>query len=388
MKKKFKVTLVVFLVVVLGCFSQVFAASNQNNKAKKIAELKRSIRLFDSTTIGDEAEIGVKNLDGTTNANQNCAQQGDQLLKPEVGWARYNDNNPKIEYIGSTWGKYNLDSSETYKGDYHQICGNEEPTSIIIKFKGTQFRLIGTIWNPYPQYAYISIDNSKEEGFDINHNLTSPKYQSVLYSKKGLDDIVHTVKITQKDNSRIGLFVDAVDIDSTGYLIDPSTTLTLNKYTDSLPVGRTDTLIATVTPDNVANKTVKWTSSDPTVVNVDANGKITALKAGTAIITAITTDGSNLKASCDVTVAKTVDPTPVVSNRATLTINMVNGSTKQYDLSEDELNSFLNWYNGMANPLSAQCYTFNNPITGPYLNNKDYIPFNKIDDFKVQEYTK
>lgn len=40
----------------------------------------------------------------------------------------------------------------------------------------------------------------------------------------------------------------------------------------------------------------------------------------------------------------------------------------------------------MTNPLSSQCYVFNVPVLGPYVTNKDYIPFNKIDDFKVQEY--
>jgi len=49
MRKKFKVTLVVFLVVVLGCFSQVFAASNQNTKLKKNIEARKSVRLLDRT---------------------------------------------------------------------------------------------------------------------------------------------------------------------------------------------------------------------------------------------------------------------------------------------------------------------------------------------------
>lgn len=61
--------------------------------------------------------------------------------------------------------------------------------------------------------------------------------------------------------------------------------VTLDKTTLSLAVGATATLIATVKPDNATDKTVVWTSSNESVAKVD-NGKVTALKAGMATITA------------------------------------------------------------------------------------------------------
>ncbi|PJI09777.1 MULTISPECIES: LamG-like jellyroll fold domain-containing protein [Clostridium] len=171
-----------------------------------------------------------------------------------------------------------------------------------------------------------------------------------------------------------------------------ATGITLNKTTDSIEENKTDdTLTATVTPDDTTNKTVYWTSSDSNVVTVDKlTGKMTAGSSeGTAIITATTQDGSKLSATCTVTVTKAKDPTPTTGgNRATLIINMANGSTKQYDLSESELNDFLNWYDARSKGTAAAYYVINVPATGSYLTNKDYIPFDKIDDFKVQEYTK
>ena len=80
------------------------------------------------------------------------------------------------------------------------------------------------------------------------------------------------------------------------------TGVSLNKTSTTLTVGGSETLIATVAPANATNKAVTWSSSDPTVATVDANGKVTAKKVGTATITVTTTDG-NKTATCAVTVA-------------------------------------------------------------------------------------
>lgn len=68
------------------------------------------------------------------------------------------------------------------------------------------------------------------------------------------------------------------------------TGVSLNTASGELPVGGQTTLTATVVPANATNKSVTWTSSAPTVATV-VNGVVTALKAGTAVITAKTEDG-------------------------------------------------------------------------------------------------
>lgn len=75
----------------------------------------------------------------------------------------------------------------------------------------------------------------------------------------------------------------------------------LNKSELALSVGGSETLTATVSPETATNKTVIWTSSDETVATV-ADGMVTALKAGTAIITATSAENSELTAACAVTV--------------------------------------------------------------------------------------
>lgn len=83
--------------------------------------------------------------------------------------------------------------------------------------------------------------------------------------------------------------------------IVPVTSVTLDKTTAALHIGGTETLTATVAPDNATNKTVAYTSSDENVATVSATGVITAVGTGTATITA---QAGDEEATCAVTVAK------------------------------------------------------------------------------------
>lgn len=58
-----------------------------------------------------------------------------------------------------------------------------------------------------------------------------------------------------------------------------------------LKLGDSSTLKVNIQPANASNKGVTWHSSDPTVVTVDAQGKLTAIKRGSATITVTTNDG-------------------------------------------------------------------------------------------------
>ena len=85
------------------------------------------------------------------------------------------------------------------------------------------------------------------------------------------------------------------------------TGITLSQTEAAVTIGgETLTLTATVAPDDATDKTVTWTSSDPTVATV-ANGVVTAVAAGTATITATATNGTDdttddKTATCTITV--------------------------------------------------------------------------------------
>ena len=93
---------------------------------------------------------------------------------------------------------------------------------------------------------------------------------------------------------------------SFGKIEELKITITLNWSTATLFEGEDLTLTATVTPDDAADKSISWSSSNPSVATVDNTGKVTAVATGTAIITATANDGSGVSASCVVTVEKKV----------------------------------------------------------------------------------
>ena len=86
----------------------------------------------------------------------------------------------------------------------------------------------------------------------------------------------------------------------------PATTgISLSKSELNLPRGDEYRLMVAFEP-MYAESPLKWISSDVQVVSVDNNGKIKALREGLAVVSATTTDGTNLTASCLVTVYERV----------------------------------------------------------------------------------
>jgi uncharacterized protein YjdB len=155
----------------------------------------------------------------------------------------------------------------------------------------------------------------------------------------------------------------------------PVTSVELNKTTLSLWVGDVETLIARVKPDNATDKTVTWTSSDPGIATVDEIGKVTAVKVGTATITAKAGDKN---ATCQVQASNysyngnSVDLGSIISTRADGTSyrlywgdrNLGANTPEEYGFSfawgetntKSEYSwSNYKWANGASNKITKYC---------------------------------
>ena len=124
---------------------------------------------------------------------------------------------------------------------------------------------------------------------------------------------------TTDTDSSFGVVPDGLSAETKVTVTTKVEQITLNKTEGILTVGNSVTVTATVTPDNATNATVNWTSSDETVAKVDSNGKVTAVAAGNATITATSESDGDVSADYALTVQQ--------KKAATTTKNNYSGST-------------------------------------------------------------
>ena len=189
----------------------------------------------------------------------------------------------------------------------------------------------------------------------------------------------------------------------TGFVCETSATevtqISLNKIQIALAEGGTDTITATVSPDNAENKTITWSSANPDVATVDESGKITAVSKGITVITATSSNGK--QATCTVTVngaedtsalkvVGTCSPTKVKPGGVTtITVNL-----KNYDVSAKNIASMQIEVPGTTNQLTYVANSRTSIIAdGEFSDSTDgntifsYLPFNEGDNILAKDTT-
>ena len=150
----------------------------------------------------------------------------------------------------------------------------------------------------------------------------------------------------------------AMSISACGNIVNPSNSnnpshsysetevsgVSLNYDALTMQVGKSVVLTATITPDTALNQEVSWTSSNSSVATVN-NGKVTAIKEGTTVITVTTKDGGHT-AQCVLTViAKDEDEDPYKPDETDTGIYSITDKTLSngtYDSSADEYTFSIN----------------------------------------------
>lgn len=148
----------------------------------------------------------------------------------------------------------------------------------------------------------------------------------------------------------------------------------LSDETLTLEVEESAALTASVQPENATNQHVSWSSSDAAVASVDENGKVTAHKAGTAVITVTTEDGE-YTASCTVIVAEEEEPEDPDDggHRPPVIIVPVepDDTTPDYDLPFTDVpegawyydSVYSAWENGLIDGVTADKYKPDGSLT-------------------------
>lgn len=119
-----------------------------------------------------------------------------------------------------------------------------------------------------------------------------------------------TIKVTTKQGSKTASCVVTV--------IAHPKSISLNKTSSNLGVGKTDKLIATILPTNTNNKNINWTSSNDNIARV-ANGIITGVSKGEATITATSEDGGKT-AFCTISVITLPTAVSLDTNSAVINV--------------------------------------------------------------------
>ncbi len=123
--------------------------------------------------------------------------------------------------------------------------------------------------------------------------------------------------------------------------IEDVTGVTINTTNQTVNIGASFDLAQTVTitPNNASNDIITWSSSNPAIASVDANGIVTGLSVGNATITATTAEGG-FTATCAVTVI-----TPVNTNRS-ITLTVLSGEDIELYMAADADNTEIKIVSG------------------------------------------
>ncbi|MRS26408.1 hypothetical protein [Bacillus sp. RIT694] len=138
------------------------------------------------------------------------------LTQPELGWQRIDDSDRNIIFEGENWLSGYSKYSDNYLKTFHykESSHPSNPVQIKFSFVGTKLRIIGLANNGgYDSYATITIDGNPER---LDYYAWEGKRQAVIYEKTNLNKGPHTVTIRG-----IYLNLDAIDIDSDGYVFTP-----------------------------------------------------------------------------------------------------------------------------------------------------------------------
>jgi len=245
---------------------------------------------------------------------------------------------------------------EELKGEVTQTLTNNGRVDYVTKTDGTDIYIMAVNVKRANETATFDLGNINAESIEVYGENRNIPVVNGAFSDNFTDLAYHIYKINMADEQPTGVVISGEGV-----------TETPGGRTLSLIAGSETTLSATLLPMNVAGKNAIWSSSNKEVATVDASGKVTALKEGTAVVkVTVKTAGNNLTGECTLTVTQlsniviTTPPdktTYYVGEALDLTGLVVTGTyndgrTEELTITSDNISGF-----DSSEPAEAQIVT-------------------------------
>ncbi|MDT0123235.1 fibronectin type III domain-containing protein [Paenibacillus sp. RRE4] len=338
----------------------------------KIESLKKIVFLF---------SLLVLLSFGLLNSNASAASVGDQLTSPEPGWIRYDDLDPMLKFGGS-W--FTDTAALNYKGTQQYT----KTGTYSFKFTGNAFRLIASSFKAHESTSVeVTTDGIAElySGVKLKDNR-----QVILYEKLNLPYGEHTVTVKNLETAK-NVTIDAIDLN----IQKPSYPINLVAIAGDGQVSLNWNQIKNAESYIVrfGTESGNYTETVNSTKDEYGNFVIPGLTNGTTyyfVVTAIV-NGIEFQPSNEASAipqGTVVEPEQPSSNRAILVVTMNTGLEKEFDLSMQEVNSFIDWYETKQAGSGKASYAIDKHDNnrGPFKSRKDYVLFDRILTFEVSEY--
>ncbi|SEJ49569.1 fibronectin type III domain-containing protein [Paenibacillus polymyxa] len=337
-----------------------------------------------------------------------AASVGQALPTPESGWQRYEELAPGFIFEGNGW---QTPTAGSYSGGSEKFTLNSSLHTVKFQFWGTDLRLISYRGGDRQTSIQVNIDG-------VNYSYSAngqAQVTTLLFEKRNLENKLHSVEVSASNSNVYNLFeFDALDINETGYLVNPKISAPSN-LSAKAGDARVD-LSWTASPDKTEYTIKRSTTSAGPYDTIASNVKTpsysdTSVVNGTTyyyVVTAVSNNGESEfskevsatpqgEKQTDSDTENPSQPNPEPSepaqptgDRAILVVTMTNGFEKEFDLSMKEVNNFIAWYDAKDAGRGQSYYKIDkhNNNKGPFSSRKDYVIFDKILTFEVSEYSK
>ena len=202
------------------------------------------------------------------------------------------DDSQLWSFIRNSDGTYqiiNLKANKSFDTDGGTSAKDNGTIMQLWSYTGSASQMQYVIQSYNGGYRFVPSNQDKVRGVDLKDGKAQEDQPIIVY------------QAGSKDNKA-----------QTWTLEKVATSISMNVSSTTIKKGETKQLSVKFNPTDVANKSIKWTTSNSAIAIVSSSGLVKGVKEGIVTITATTTDGSNKKATCNVTITmpfKDVDTT-------------------------------------------------------------------------------